>query len=415
MFLAYTCSFFDRNVLNILVSSIKLEFGVSDSQIGLLQGASFALFYVTAGLFIARLADRYSRKLIIVAGLVIWSFATSAGVFAQSFASLFVLRMLVGVGEASLTPAATSMMSDLFPRDRLSTAISAYAAAPYVGSALALVLGGYALDYFMARESLQFPIIGERSPWQHTFLVIGIPGLAIALLVGLTIREPARSSVATVPTSMEAGFFRYLKRHAGVYGRHFCGFAMFSLVGYGLASWLPAYFQRSFDASNTEIGAMLGTALLIGGSSGIMIGGVISDRLSKKRTDGPIILGVLATLGTVAGVSLLSISESEQVAALAVMPIFFFVSMPLGTALAALQIVTPADRRARITASYLFVDAIIGLGLGPTLIGATTDYVFGAESYLKASMFTVALVAMALSFLCLFTVRKSYSEMSQRV
>lgn len=412
LFLAYTCSFFDRNVLNILVSSIKLEFGVSDSQIGLLQGASFALFYVTAGLFIARLADRHSRKWIIVAGLVMWSLATSSGVLAQSFVSLFLLRILVGVGEASLTPAATSMLSDLFPRERLSTAISAYAAAPYLGSALALVVGGWALDWFSAQESLVLPLIGQRSAWQHTFLVVGLPGLAIAALVALTIREPERSGAQDEHEVSMGRFMAYLRRHGSVYGRHFAGFAMFSLVGYGMAAWLPSLFQRNFGTGNAEIGAFLGSALLIGGISGIMLGGLISDRLSRRRHDGPIILGIIATLGASLGVALLFLAHSQPMASMAVAVAFFFVSMPLGAALAALQVITPAFMRARMTAAYLFTDAIIGLGLGPTLVGFATDFVFRSEAALGASLMLTCLAAMAVSIFCLWTVRRPYSQMA---
>ena len=412
LFLAYTCSFFDRNVLNILVTSIKLDFDISDTQISLLQGASFAIFYVTVGLFIASLADRFSRKWIIVVGLIIWSVMTSAGAFASSFATLFVFRIGVGVGEAALTPAATSMLGDLFPKNRLNSAISIYAAAPYFGSALALYFGAMALDYFTANPAVALPIVGVREPWQSTFCLVGLPGIAIALVVAMTISEPSRKKSVAVVTSTAADFVRFINARKGVYARHFAGFAMFSLAGYALVSWLPTYFVRAFNMSNSEIGAWLGIALFFSGTVGIVSGGVIGDWYTAKRVDAPIRLGIVATVGTAVFGAILFLASDPSVAMFAIYPTLFFATLPLGTALAALQIITPSNLRARTTALYLFVDAMIGLGLGPTAVALFTDYAYRDEAKLGLSIMTVMLIAMCLSFLSLTSVRSRYADLA---
>ena len=412
LFLAFTCSFIDRNVLNILVTSIKLDFNISDTQVSLLQGASFALFYVTMGLFIASLADRYSRKWIIVIGLIVWSVMTSAGAFANSFATLFIFRIGVGVGEAALTPAATSMLGDLFPKNRLNSAISIYAAAPYLGSALALSFGAFALDYFTANPSVTLPLIGAREPWQSTFYLIGLPGIAIAILVGMTIAEPSRKKSAAVETTTTTDFVRYINTRRTMYARHFTGFAMFSLAGYALVSWLPTYFVRAYDMSNSEIGAWLGIALFFGGTAGIVSGGVIGDWYTTKRVDAPIRIGIVATIGTAIFGAMLFQAKDPSIAMLAIYPTLFFATLPLGTALAALQIITPSNFRARTTALYLFVDAMIGLGLGPTAVALFTDYVYRDEAKLGLSIMTVILISMCLGFFLLTSVRSRYEEIA---
>ena len=411
LFLAYTCSFFDRNVLNMLVTSIKLDFDISDTQISLLQGASFAIFYVTMGLFIASLADRSSRKWIIVVGLIVWSVMTSAGAFAGSFAALFVFRIGVGVGEAALTPAATSMLGDLFPKNRLNSAISIYAAAPYFGSALALTFGGIALDYFTANPSVALPLAGIRQPWQSTFFLVGIPGLAIAVLIAATISEPRRTRQLSVVTATTAEFVRFFSRRKSVYIRHFIGFAMFSLAGYGLVSWLPTYFVRAFDMNNAQIGAWLGPALFASGTVGIVSGGFIGDWYTSRRVDAPIRLGMLATIGTSVSAVTAFTAEDPSIAMAAIYPTLFFATLPLGTALAALQIVTPSNMRARTTALYLFVDAMIGLGLGPTAVALLTDYAYADEAKLGLSIMTTVLVAMTLGLISLTSVRQRYAEL----
>jgi MFS family permease len=418
MFLAYTCSFIDRTILNLLVTPIKLDLGISDTQMSLLQGPAFAVFYVTIGLLIARLADNHSRRTIIIIGLILWCIMTATGAIATSFLMLFVLRIGVGVGEAALTPSATSMLSDLFPKERLSTAISVYAAAPYFGISLAYIIGGALLDHLMSSSPITLPIYGDIRPWQSVFLFVGLPGLFIALLILLTIREPDRQHLKGQKLDEKvtfSDFFSYFKNHQSVYIRHFVGFSMFSLVGYTISSWLPTYYLRTYGLTNTEVGNTMGVILFFGGTIGIITGGVIGDLLMNKRHDAPIVIGLVATIGSIIfGLSIIFATSSDS-SLLMIFPAYFFKTLPLGVALAALHIITLPKMRAQITAAYLFVDAMIGLGFGPTAVALFTDYVFADEAKLGLSIASVIVISMVIATIALWSVLKPYRDMVEQL
>src|SRR5580698_8597174 len=190
----YMLSFVDRTILGLLVGSIKRDLGISDTRIGLLQGLSFALFYTVMGLPLGRLADTRSRRNLIAGGVVVWSLFTSACAIAKSFWSLFFTRIGVGVGEAGLSPAAYSLISDYFPPDKLGVAISVYYMGVFLGSSLALLVGGVVVDIMSRVHTVTLPLIGTIASWRVTFLVVGLPGLLFALLV-YTIKEPLRRNM----------------------------------------------------------------------------------------------------------------------------------------------------------------------------------------------------------------------------
>ena len=192
LMLAYVCSFVDRQVLALMVPAVRRDLGISDTQMSLLMGLSFALFYSILGLPIGRLADRSSRRRIIVWGIAVWSVMTALCGAARNYWQLFLARMGVGVGEAALSPPAYSLIADYFPKDRLGTAIGVYSLGIYLGSGLAMMLGGWVTGRVAAAAMWTLPLIGEVRPWQAVFFVIGLPGLLLALWVG-TLREPARA------------------------------------------------------------------------------------------------------------------------------------------------------------------------------------------------------------------------------
>ena len=190
----YTLSFVDRQILGLLVPSIKRDLGVSDTQIGLLQGLAFSLFYTLMGLPIGRIADRWNRRNLIVAGILIWSFFTTMSSVAKSFLLLFSTRIGVGVGEASLSPAGYSMMSDYFPKQKLGAAISVFYMGVFIGSSLAMLVGGTTVDMLARTPFITVPVLGMMASWRLTFVLVGLPGVLFALLAS-TIREPRRRNL----------------------------------------------------------------------------------------------------------------------------------------------------------------------------------------------------------------------------
>ena len=411
--LAYVCSFIDRTLLGMLVVPIKADLGVSDTAMSLLIGAAFSVFYVTAGIPIARLADRYSRRNVIVVGIVLWSIATSGGALAASFATLFLLRVAVAVGESALSPSALSMLSDLFPKEKLSTASGIYSAAVFVGTGLAMFAGGALIDLLTASNGLSLGSFGQLRPWQAVFLLAGVPGLLVAALMMLTLREPrrrARAEQRDVPSFAE--FLRYMYGHRGVYLRLIVATSMFSLMGYALSSWLPAYFSRNFSLSGTEIGAKLGVMLMVGGGAGVVAGGWLASALFRTHRDAVCLIGMGAAVGALlTGASATLVGNADYGFALAGSA-YFFKSMPIGVALAAIVLVTPSRMHAQSIALYLLIDALVGFGLGPTAVALLTDFVFGDEALVGHALATVIAIAMPIAFALYRKARAGYRDLA---
>ena len=273
--LAMVVSFIDRQVITLLVAPIRADLGLSDTQMSLLMGFAFAIFYVTMGVPIARLSDRYSRRTIIAAGIFLWSVATAACGLARSFAQLFTARVFVSVGEATLTPAAYSMIADYFPPDRLGRAIGVYATGVYLGSGLALVLGGAAIRLITQSGPMDLPLVGTLVPWQLTFIVVSIPGLLIVLLMMFTVREPVRRNLAaTTEKSIpirEIAQFMWTNR--GTFGSIFFGYATGGMAFYGFMGWVPEFIRRSYGWDISDAGIVFGAQLMVLGTLGTYAGG----------------------------------------------------------------------------------------------------------------------------------------------
>jgi len=197
LLLAFVFSFIDRIILSLLVGPIKADLNVSDSAMGFLMGLAFAIFYTLLGLPIARLADRYSRRLIIGTGVFLWSMATAACGLARNYTQLLLARIGIGVGEAALSPAAYSMIADLFPKEQIGRAISVYQSGAFFGAAIAFSVGGAVIGMTSGVETLDWPIVGSIKPWQAAFIIVGLPGVLMAALMA-TIREPARKAVGRI-------------------------------------------------------------------------------------------------------------------------------------------------------------------------------------------------------------------------
>ncbi|MFD2580114.1 MFS transporter [Novosphingobium colocasiae] len=266
--MAYTFSYLDRQSLTLLVGPIKASLDISDTHLSLLHGFAFAIFYSILGLPIGRLVDSRKRTRIVAIGIVVWSVMTAACGLARNFTHLFLARVGVGAGEAALSPAAYSLISDSFPARRLPLALSIYNCAIYLGAGLATIIGGAIIS---AMPATTVPVIGHLEPWQAVFIVIGLPGVLVAALV-LTLREPRRTRVKAGAVNGFADTRRYFFAHLRTYGLLMLAASMLTLVWNAPLAWYPTYLMRVFGWTTAEVGSRFGTVILISGVCGVLSG-----------------------------------------------------------------------------------------------------------------------------------------------
>ena len=404
----YTLSFIDRQILSLLVGPIKAEFNATDTQVGLLGGLAFSLFYTLVSLPAGRLVDRFNRRNIIVAGVFCWSLMTAACAVARGYPGLFLARMGVGVGEATLAPAAVSMISDSFPNEKLGSAMSTYGIGIYLGSGLALLLGGLVVELLTQTPTLTLPIFGEIASWRATFLVVGLPGLLVALWV-FTLKEPMRKRA--IMNSDGAVAQLTVAETLAVIGKRWVPVAsialglMFQAVAlYAFMLWSPGVLQRSFDWSPQQTGLVMGLVVLIGGSFGMLSGGRLSDSgLVAGRRDAAL---RVATYSSIAGTLVFAaLMVAQGYSALSTVAVFavgvVLLAMPAGSCYAASQMVLPNQVRGQALALILFIANLGGLTMGPLLPGLLNDFVFRSESALGLSLgitLSVSTLLAAVSF-----------------
>ena len=398
--LAHMLSFADRQILNLLVGPIRKDLGISDTQVSLLLGFSFALFYTVCGIPLARWADSRSRRALIASGTFVWSIATAACGLAQNYAQMLMARIGVGVGEATLSPAAFSLISDYFPREKRATAISLFVMGVYVGGGAAFLIGGAVIKYATTHGAVDLPLLGSIRPWQLVFLLLGAFGVLFSLVL-LLIREPKR--VADRPKSLPiATVLAHLKTNRRTLLCHHFGFALFSLAGYGSSAWIPSFFIRVHQWTPTKVGLTYGVILAVFGTLGVICGGRLGDALVKRgQVDATLRVGMWAALAAIpCSFGFLTVSNYWLIVALLSAGTFFF-SMPFGCAPAALQEIVPPEMRAQASAIYLFVINMVGLGLGPTAVALATDYLFKDDMAVGYSLLLIGVGSLILTAILL--------------
>lgn len=364
----YTFNFIDRQILGILAVPIKSDLALTDAELGMLGGLAFALFYTFLGIPIARLADRTSRVAIISAAVALWSLATAACGAAHGFGQLFLARLSVGVGEAGGVAPAYALICDYFPSRQRARALAAYSFGIPIGSALGIVLGGF-ITHWMS--------------WRMAFLIVGAAGFWMAPLLKLSVREPgarqpgARQPGAPQPARAAAavplrGVLAAVARKPSFWGLSLGG-GTCSMMGYGLFFWMPSFLVRSFALSLVQASLCYGALLLVGGVAGIWGGGVLADRLGGRRRSAYAVVPAIAFLCTVPFYAAGILSQALWLC-------LFLLAIPtalalawLGPVLAAVQHLVPAAQRSTASALFLFVNNLLGLGLGSLLIGVLSD------------------------------------------
>ena len=385
--LAYIFSFIDRQILSLMVVPIRRDLHISDTQMSLLMGISFALFYCLFGLPIGRMADSRSRRNIITVGVFTWSLFTAGCGLAANYLQLFLMRVGVGIGEAALSPPAYSLMADSFPPRRRPLALSVYGMGMFVGGGLALVLGGMIVSHVSSAGTVTLPLIGVSVfPWQMTFFIVGLPGLLIAALVR-TVREPERKEKRSATATPVREVVAYIKQHRATFAYHHLATSMLSFGYYGSSAWIPSFLMRTYGWNARHAGIVYGSVITIFSSLGILCGGFFCQALARRGyRDAHFRVGLTIALLILPVVVLFPLMPTPWLAVAWLVPFAFLSTAIFGVAPAALQQVAPNEMRAQVSAMYLFVVNIIGLAAGPTVIALLTDRVFHNDNMLRYSL-----------------------------
>ena len=412
LMVAYTLSFLDRQILTLMVGPIKADLDITDTQFAMLTGGAFALFYTVMALPMGWLADRYSRKWIIAAGIGVWSVATGACALARTFPALMAARIMVGVGEATLSPSAYSMLRDRFDDSRLPRAMSIYALGIFIGSGTAMIVGGIIVGALAVTPYVTFPMLGTYKSWHAVFLLIGPPGILIALWVA-TLREPARKKTidrAEKGKLSWAAIAAFIGRWRWMAASLFLGAGCFSLLSY-IDAWFPELFIRMYGWKADEAGWVNGLASLTAGPAGMLLAGWYSSRaIAAGRTDACLMTAAACAVGLALSGALLPMMPNAALMAAMIWPVKFFSGCGPVLIPAAIQMVAPAHLRSQLGAMFLLVTGILGTAMGPIMPALLSDYVLMDESKLNVSISITALIMGPLAVLLLSIGRRQFRE-----
>jgi MFS family permease len=394
--LANTSAFVDRQILGLLVGPIRRDLGISDAQMGILYGLAFALCYALLSVPLGRLADRTSRRAIIAIGIAAWSVMTVLCGMARSYDQLLLARFGVAIGEAALAAPALSLIADYFVPERRATALSVYTLGVYLGAGLANLVGGLLVARF-GTTPVVWPVVGEIRPWQQVFVAVGLPGILVAVLTA-TVREPIRRETGqrdARPFAI-AEVLAYVQANLQTFVCHAFGYALFALVNFATAAWLPTHLIRTYGWTAAQAGITLGTLTSTIGVLGVVAGGRVADAmLARGHTDAKLRVGIIAALGNIVCGAIYTLAPNAMIAVSALIPYNFFASFAFGAAVAAVQEITPNRMRAQVGALSMSVITLVGLGLGPSLVGVLTSAVYGSDSAVRYSLLWITLVGLA--------------------
>ncbi len=405
---ANTVASIDRTFISLVAEPIRIDLGMSDTQVSLLMGLAYFLVYSVAVIPVAGLADRGNRRRIMAAGIFIWSTATALCGLSTTYARLFLMRMGVGFGESMLPPSAVSVISDYFPRHVLARATAVYTVMGTVGTSLASVLGGLLYRSLAAAGDIALPVLGTLHPWQMAFLAISVPGFVVFALLG-SVKEPERrrsaAETARVPVAGDVRRHLWEKRKAIL--AVVAGFSMIAATS-GVASWNAILFIRTYGWEIGKIGPIIGTVSMIGTLLGVFAGGWSADALRRRGYEDAnlrIILGALCIVTP----SLLLVPNSGDptLSVVFLATATFGVNMCFGCQTPALPLVAPSRMRTQVISLYFFFTNLISTGV-TTLVALITDYGFHDPAAVRYSMTIVYLLLLPGAWAILWIARPAY-------
>ena len=408
--IALMFAFLDRGIITLLVEPIKADLELTDIQVSVLLGFALIVFNAFVAVPASRFVDIWPRNIIITVGIAFWSTATALCGLAQNFLQLFIARMGVGIGELVHGPATYSMMADLFPREKLPRAIAVLQLGFIGGVGVSLLLGAFVIQMLLGIDNVVIPgtSIVIRN-WQLVFIIVGLPGLLVAALMMTVAEPPRRGRTVKLEKPMPLStVLRYLMEHWRVYAPQFFGLAVAAIETSGTRAWQPVFFQRTYGWSAPKTGLVLGTALIIAAPFGLWAATWLTEKFAKTRDDANLrVVAIAYTLSPVFAISGPLMPDPW----LAVGCASIGVLIGIGGAVpqnAALQSVTPNEMRGQVTALYLFVFSVIGMGIGPTFIAVFTDYVFGDEMMLRYALAVSATVMLPIAAWIMWSGVKPY-------
>ena len=412
--LAQIFAFIDRQIPSMLVEPIKQDFNLTDSQIALLGGAAFSIFYAIMALPIGYAVDRYQRTRVLGTGIFLWSLMTALAGLANSFGKLFGARIGVAVGEAVMAPTSVSLVSDSFPENKQGKPMGIITAGVYIGIGITLLGGGFLIDYLTSIGGITLPLIGYLKPWQATFMIVGIPGLVLAI-AAFYLKEPKRLEEQTDKQLKDRkNVFLHLKEHRKTLIPMFGGLIFMALIFYSFSFWAPTMMIRTFDISLTEVGFILGMITIISSITGTIAAGSAVDYLRNKNySDAPVRAAMIAVILALPPIISLSFVQNELGAWICIALYLLFISSfaPLG--LLAISGVSTGNVKGQTAAIHAFLMMAFGLSLGPQLTAFFTDFVFVDPNLLINSVSLTGLIVLPISALLFKLSLSRYRESSE--
>ncbi|WP_289145128.1 MFS transporter [uncultured Sphingobium sp.] len=406
----YILSFIDRLILALLIDPVKQDLHVSDVQIGLLIGTSFAIVYSIAGLPIARWADVGNRKLLIFLGAIVWGISTAAAAFATSFNDLLLLRIGVAVGEAALTPAAMSLLSDMFPPSRRALPISIYVMVGVCGGSGAMIAGAAVLQ-LVSHIGADLPIIGGLAAWRLTLLLVGLPAILFALLIPFALPNPRRQALPPGEGAKARDILAHYRANAGAYTGFYIVTALISSVNFSILTWYPTHLIRSYGMVASDAGYLFG----LFGVSASLVGGLLLPFVARRfvargRFDGPMLIalavGIISTPLLV--IALLAHSATISMAVV-IVPLILQIGLGILFASTA-PLLAPGHIRGQLVALYYLVLTLVGLGIGPTLVAAIAEHVAFADGSISHALVGIILLFAPVQIVAILWTRRAFAR-----
>ncbi len=395
LILTATLAFVDRQMFNLFAQPIKQDLGLSDTELGMLQGLAFSLFYGVMSFPIARLADNHSRRTIIRIAVLFWSAMAAATAFSKSFITMFLVRAGTASGEAGLSPSAAAMIADMFPRSKMPLPISLYSFSIYIGSGVGFALGAIIQSAFGGNSIVTVPILGETTVWRVAFFTAGLFGLPWAVIALKWLREPKRAEYSksgavvesTAKKASLSDIFVFLKKKRAFFVSFIVGFTLILGSVNAVFSWTPAILIRVFGESVSDVGYIFGMLFVFCGIGGSLASGLVANsKFIASRKGGLLWLAMVSTLGLVLSQFLAIASETSTAYLIFTGSSIFFIAPCISLPPAVLQAIAPSNMRAQMIALFLMVTGALGLGTGPIIVGLMTDYVFADPMQLHTAV-----------------------------
>jgi MFS family permease len=405
--LLYVVSFVDRHVMSLLVGPIRADMNIDDTQMSLLLGASFAVFYAVFGLPLARLADNGNRRNLILAAVTFWSLATALSGLAHDFHVLLICRMGVALGEGALTPAALSMIADLYPPEQRARGASLYMATGLIGAFGAFIVSGAVLQAIVGLHPIVLAGLGALAPWRLVFLLVSAPGLLLTLLFALTVREPERRGEAASEPVGWRETFDYLRRSWRTYVPLFVGVALSQFTCFAIMAWYPTELIRQYGLKAQQAGWLFGAVGMLAVVSGALIVPRFADTRQRVQRGGLPLVLMIATAAGIPFAILHPLAPSAVISTgLAATALFLLIGVGV-TPNVAVQSLAPNRYRGQLAACFMLINNLGGSATAPTIVAILSDRSFHGPGALGRGMLTLSAITLPLSMLMLFLAFRS--------